>query len=155
MEYQTIHPGDAQIFHALLNEYYREGEDADTPQEQMDGFIQFLFEKVAQGQIQGCFAQAGEEYAGFFLWALDTPDFPFSQMPGWGTILEIGLRPTYRSRGYGKEMVRSIQQAMVIQGIHRCYVSAYGPAQSFWARCGFVENGMTADNGLPIMTKEL
>lgn len=46
MEYRKIRKEDEHIFHTLLEAYYREGEDADTPQEALDSFIGFLFSQA-------------------------------------------------------------------------------------------------------------
>ena len=153
MNYFEMSAKDYDIFHQLANAYYREGEDADTAQEEIDSFIGFLFEKVVKCEIKGCFVKDESFYIGFALWALDTKDFEFSEMPGLGTILEIGLIPEYRSSGKGKEFVAYIERNLQKEGVKQCYVSAYGPAQSFWKRCGYVENGKKASNGLPILIK--
>lgn len=155
MDYFEISENDYDIFHELANAYYREGEDENTPQEEVDSFIQFLFEKVLKHEIEGYFVKAKSTYIGFALWAIDTEDFEFSEMPGLGTILEIGLIPEYRSSGRGKEFVSYIENHLKKEGVMQCYVSAYGPAQNFWMHCGYVENGKTASNGLPVMVKTI
>ena len=155
MEYVKIGEQDAREFHRLAEAYYREGEDADTPQDGMDSFIRCLFEKVVSGEISGCFAKDGQETIGFALWAIDTEDFAFREMPGSGTILEIGLIPAYRAAGLGKRLVAYVEDRLLQNQIVQCYVSAYGPAQQFWSGCGYAETGTTAHNGLPIMVKSL
>ncbi len=155
MDYIQIEKKDYDRFHALMNAYYREGEDKDTPQDEIDAFIQFLFEKVTDHTIEGCFAKVGEIFIGFALWAVDTEDFAYSEMPGLGTIMEIGLIPSYRSSGLGKEFVLHIENSLRTKEVRQCYISAYGPAQNFWTHCGYAENGMKASNGLPIMVKDL
>ena len=155
MQFFPIGETDFDAFHKLADAYYREGEDAQTPQEEIDSFISFLFDKVVKGEIYGLFTKNGCEYIGFALWAIDTEDFAFCEIPGFGTILEIGIAPPYRASGRGKEFVSYIEQCIQRFGVKHCYVSAYGPAQTFWENCGYAENGKTANNGLPILTKEL
>ena len=87
---------------------------------------------------------------GFALWQLDTPDSPFSQKPGWGTILEIGLTPKFRGRGYGSALVCHAENA--VQAPNR-YVCAYGPAEGFWKKCGYRDSGELATNGLKLFIK--
>ena len=142
-------------FYDLANAYYREGEDASTPQEQIDQFISFLFDKIVSQEIHGYFVKEDQAYIGFALWALDTEDFAFSEIPGFGTILEIGIQSPYRGCGYGRKLVGFIEQFLSNQGISECYVSAYGPAQKFWSHMGYAESGATASNGLPIMVKSI
>ncbi len=155
MEYIEIRENDEEIFHQLLNAYYREGEDEHTPQSEMDSFIRLLFGKVINGEINGLFAKEGTAPIGFALWAIDIEGFAFSEMPGFGTILEIGVIPSCRSAGRGKQFVRWIETCLRSQHIQHCYVSAYGPAQAFWTHCGYAENGQKASNGLAIMTRAI
>ncbi len=153
MNYIEISKNDYDIFHELATAYYREGEDAETPQEELDAFIQFMFEKVISHEINGCFAKDESIYIGFALWTIDTEDFDFSELPTFGSILEIGLIPIYRSSGRGKEFVSYIENSLRTKEIEQYYVCAYGPAQKFWTSCGYVESGKIASNGLPIMVK--
>ncbi|MBR5968470.1 MAG: hypothetical protein IK001_07735, partial [Lachnospiraceae bacterium] len=83
VKYCAIGEGDYDAFHELLNEYYRDGEDADTAQEEIDAFIRLLFDKVLSKEIEGCLAKEEEQYIGFALWGVDTEDFDFSEMPGY------------------------------------------------------------------------
>ena len=147
MEFQPV--SDYGVFHLLLTEYYRDGADADTPQEAIDGVIRYLYDLYTQNAISGCIAWEGEPM-GFALWQLDTQDSPFSQRPGWGTILEIGLRPKFRDRGWGYDLVRHAEDA--VQAEQR-YVCAYGPAEGFWQKCGYRDSGELATNGLKIYVK--
>ena len=155
MEYLEICENDYAAFHELANAYYREGEDANTPQDEVDAFIRFLFDKVIHHEISGCFAKEEHELIGFALWAIDTETFAFHEISGFGTILEIGLRPSYRAAGRGKEFVSFIELCLRQKNINQCYVSAYGPSQKFWGHCGYQKSGQQAKNGLPILIKEL
>ena len=87
---------------------------------------------------------------GFVLWNVDSEDSPFSQKPGFGTILEIGVRKNVRRAGIGRKLVNLAEDLMRTD---RFYVCAYGPAQMFWSRLGYEFSGETAENGLPIMVK--
>lgn len=155
MEYIEIGQDDYEAFHSLACAYYREGEDSDTPQDEIDRFISYMFEMVTSHTIEGFFAKSGNDCIGFALWAVDSEYFEFSEMPGLGTIMEIGLISSCRNRGFGRKLVRHIEKILLGKGIKQCYVCAYGPAQKFWTHCGYVENWMTASNELPIMVKDI
>lgn len=155
VKYCEMCESDYAVFHELANAYYREGEDENTPQNEVDAFIRFMFDKVVSKEIKGYFTQNEGQYVGFVLWAIDTEGFAFSEIPGCGTILEIGITPAYRTSGLGKELVAFVEMCMRKENVTQCYVSAYGPAQGFWAHCGYEKNGQTASNGLPIMIKTL
>ena len=155
MDYIEICENHYSAFHELANAYYREGEDADTPQEEIDFFIRFLFEKVVNHEIFGYIAMDKNAYVGFALWGVDAEGFAFSEIPGYGTILEIGFIPSHRSKGNGRALVSHIEDCLLKMKINYCYVSAYGPAQKFWSCCGYVAIGKAANNGLPIMVKSI
>ena len=155
MEYIKICNNDYNIFHKIANAYYREGEDATTPQEEIDAFISFLFKIIINNEINGFFAKDKNTYVGFALCTIDNDSFDFSEIPGYVTILEIGLIPSYRLKGNGKRFISYLENYLSSENITNCYVSAYGPAQNFWSRCGYVKNEKIASNGLPIMVKKL
>ena len=155
MEFLSLRPQDRAAFRRLAVEYYRDGEEAETPLEAITAFIDSLFELVLTGTIGGYLAVEEENAVGFALFGMDTVDFPFSQMPGLGTILEIGLIPTRRGAGQGKALVQYIEDRLRELGAEKCYVSAYGPAEGFWTRCGYEKTAQTAQNGLPIFVKHI
>lgn len=155
MVYEQITSEDYSLFHRLLEDYYRDGEDAQTPQNELNDFIQMLFGMILEQTIHGSFINKDGLPAGFVLWALDTPALPFSEIPGAGTILEIGILPEFRRSGLGSQIVLYVEKQLISMGIFQCYVSAYGPAQEFWGKSGYTFHGATASNGLPIMVKQL
>ena len=155
MEFKEISSNDYPLFHDLLNDYYREGEDEWTEQEVIDSFIKLLFDKVIGREIDCCIVKENGEALGFALWAVDREGFDFSEIPSYGTVLEIGIVKQYRNRRYGVKLMSHIEDKLLEKGITDCYVSAYGPAQAFWSRCGFEDSGRIAGNGLPIMTKSI
>ncbi len=137
------------LFHSLLTEYYLEGEDAQTPQEELDAFIELLFDLCQKNTISGRIAFAGSA-VGFVLWGIDTVDFPFSNKPGYGTILEIGVIPSMRGDGLGRQLAQYAEEAMACE---KYYVCAYGPAERFWEKCHYRATGELAENGLKILQK--
>ncbi len=139
--------------HRMMVDYYRSGEDADTPQEVVDGFIRKLFDMALAGRIDGRLVRADGEDAGFVLWMKDEAGADFSALPGHGTILEIGLRPEFRGCGLGRSMVAYAEAQMRLLGVDGLYVAAYGPAQGFWAKCGYADSGSTGAGGLPLCVK--
>ena len=153
MEFKDLHRDDYPVFHKLLTAYYRDGEDADTEQAVLDSFIENLFSMVMEGRIQGMFMLLNGEVIGFALWMIDTADGIFSEIPGYGTFLEIGIRPAFRGNGLGFQAVAHAEARMKLSGAAHFYVSVYPPAAGFWTKCGYVKSGETASNGLHIYKK--
>ena len=148
MDFRKIENHDT--FHSLMEPYYREGADADTPQEELDAFISYLYGLVQDGTISGCIACAGEP-VGICLWWIDSEELPFSNKPGWGTILEMGLIPVCRGMGWGRELA---EYALSQMDVSNFYVCAYGPAEAFWKKCGYEDVGEIASNGLKLLVQE-
>jgi len=111
MDFKIVDSSDYATFHHLLNQYYREGEDEDTSQDQVDGFIQMLFDMVQQGKINCRLITADKANIGFVLWAIDTEALDFSEIPGMGTVLEIGIGKPYRRSGMGTKIVEYVDDA--------------------------------------------
>ena len=153
MKFQELCRADYPVFHELLTAYYRDGEDADTEQAVLDGFIESLFSMVMEQKIQGLFMVQNEEVVGFALWMIDTPDGLFSEIPGYGTFLEIGVSPAYRGNGFGFQAVQHVEAQMQQNGTAHFYVSVYPPADGFWTKCGYTKTEKIASNGLTIYQK--
>ena len=151
--YSSISSDSYPIFGELLNAYYRDGEDADTEQTVLDDFIQELFSLITENHIQGCFLQAEDRIIGFILWMIDTAGGTFSELPGYGTILEIGISPAFRGNGIGCRAVAHIEAQMRKSDISHFYVCVYPQAEGFWTKCGYVKTAEKASNGLYIYTK--
>ena len=81
---------------------------------------------------------------------MDSEDFFFRELPGFGTILEIGVLAGFRGKGYGKELSAFAESRM---GNVAKYICAYAPAEVFWEKCGYRESGELAENGLKIFVK--
>lgn len=152
--FEKITDTNHAVFRKLMTDYYRDGEDRDTPQEEIDGFVGLLSDRIMSGSINGRLVYPDcDTPAGFVLWMKDSPESDFSEMPGCGTILEIGLIRQCRKRGLGRALVRFAEEQMKDEGVNGFYVLAYGPAQEFWTRCGYENTHRLGTNGLPIFVK--
>lgn len=152
MKLVTISESHQTVFDQLLTGYYREGEDADTPQAELDDFISYLFGLCTDGTISGAIAFE-DKPVGFVLWNIDTEGSPFSNLPGHGTMLEIGVVPEARRSGLGRTLAAHAEAEMSRQGVEKFYVCAYGPAIAFWEKLGYKKTDMIAENDLPIYAK--
>ena len=150
MRFVSVAETEYPLFHRLMNDYYREGEDAQTPQDELDGFIRMLYDFCAQGKIMGAVAYDSVP-VGFVLWNIDSSDGVFCQKPGFGTILEIGICPEFRRKNLGTQLVKHAIDQMPVTD-H--YVCAYGPAETFWRHCGFWDSNEIGSNGLKIYVRQ-
>lgn len=140
-------------FKDMMLEYYREGEDEDTEQTIIEDFIRKLYSMVEDNKIEGRIIYEDTQLVGFVLWMMDIENSEFSEMPGYGTFLEIGINKENRRKGIGRCVVADIENRMMGQGIDKFYVSAYGPAETFWKKCGYVKTIKKASNELFLYEK--
>ena len=153
MTFEAITAESRASLEALMIAYYQEGEDADTPIDTIRDFIESLFQMICSGSIAGALLKNDGQYEDFCLWMKDDAQSDFSEIPGYGTILEIGVRPQFRKKGLGREIVRYAEMQMRETGVESFYVSAYGPAETFWESCGYQKTERVAQNGLPVFVK--
>lgn len=153
MTFEAITAESRASLEALMIAYYQEGEDADTPIDTIRDFIESLFQMICSGSIAGALLKNDGQYEDFCLWMKDDAQSDFSEIPGYGTILEIGVRPESRKKGIGIELVQYAEAQLKKMGTEHFYVSAYGPAESFWERCGYEKTERVAENGLPVFVK--
>ena len=149
MRFLSVTETEYPLIHSLMNDYYREGEDSQTSQDEIDGFIQYLYDLCLQGKIMGAVAFETTP-VGFVIWNIDTPEGAFCQKPGFGTILEIGINREFRHRGFGRKIA---EYALSMIAVLDYYVCAYGPAEAFWTKYGFRDSGEIAENGLKIYVR--
>lgn len=146
--------GNYERLEALMIPYFRDGEDADTPIDEICEFIEALYHMAERNEISGAILSVDGVDAGFVLFMQDRADSDFSELVGYGTILEIGLAPDFKGKGLGRTLVRHAESELEAIGIDEYYVSAYGPAQSFWLHMGYEPTARLAHNGLELHIKK-
>lgn len=153
LDYINISKDNYNVFHDLLVSYYRDGLDKNTPQDIIDDFIKQLFDMIVKNKIRGRLISLDKKIIGFIIWMIDEESSPYSVIPGYGTILEIGLSKNYRNKGIGKNIVEYVENQMFKKGVNNFYVTVYEPAKIFWINCGYVNTEEAAFNGLYIYKK--
>ena len=138
----------------MLTAYYREGEDADTPEAELEDFISLLLGLLEDGVLCGELLFKEHIPAGFVLFAMDAADYPFSECPGLGTIAEIGVVPSFRRQGCGRMLAAKAEEALRKQ-TQEAYVCVHPSAEAFWRSCGYRPTGRTGGNDLPLFIKPL
>ena len=154
-EFKEINQDNFRLFHDFMNEYYRDGEDTDTPQDKIDEFIKNLFDLIQEKSLLGVLSYFDNIFIGIVIWMKDIEGHNFSKIPGHGTIVEIGVIPSMRKRGLGCVLADYAEQELLKLNINGIYVIAYGPALNFWRKRGYIESGQVLSNGLPILVKAI
>ncbi|MCX7047804.1 MAG: GNAT family N-acetyltransferase [Candidatus Sumerlaeota bacterium] len=58
----------------------------------------------------------------------------------YGFICDVVVQPEYRSRGWGEEMIRQIEEGFRVRGVSQVQLHVYranDPARRFWLRMGY------------------
>jgi putative acetyltransferase len=61
-----------------------------------------------------------------------------------GYLHHLAVRPEYRGRGLGRQMVQRCLAALAALGIPKCVIFLFAdnePGERFWSRCGWSERG--------------
>lgn len=118
-----------------------------------------------QVQIQGIrsdihfeIAYLEQEPIGIAIFAIDWDTvYDFLDEPGYGTVRDFYITPTFRRQGFGLQFFRHIQQVLSGDGATAMYVcptSVIG--QLFWTAAGFRDSGkFDLENEQPIYTKTI
>lgn len=153
IDYINISKDNYNIFYDLMLEYYRDGEDSNTPQHIIDAFIKQQFNMIVEDKTQGKLISVNHEIVGFIIWMIDEKSSDYSIIPGYGTILEVGLVKNFRNKGIGKIVVKYAEKQMFLKEVNNFYVTVYNPAKIFWESCGYIKTEKIAFNGLQIYKK--
>ena len=155
LEYINIDTSNYEIMLCQMTDYYRNAEDADTPQQEIEDFIHMLFDMIQLGSIRGKLLYYDNVAVGFVLWGIDKEDDMFCEMPGYGTILEICVNEDCRMNGIGTAAVNYAEADMLNNGAKGLYVLAHPDAQGFWQRLGYIDSGNIGGNKLPVCIKAI
>ena len=136
--------------HDTLIEYYRTPEETD---ESLEGFVQTLFTLVRNGKILGNLIQCGDDAVGFVLYAADSRDSDFSELPGHGTILALQVEEPLRRQGIGTQIVNHVENELRGQ-VAGFYVCSIGESRPFWEKCGYSESQEKTTIGEVLFLKE-
>ena len=136
--------------HDELIEYYRTSEETD---EALEGFVQTLFTLIRNGKILGNLIADGDNNVGFVLYAADSRESDFSELPGHGTILALQVQESLRRQGIGRQIVRHVENELRSQ-VAGFYVCSLGESQPFWEKCGYAASQEKTTIGEVLFLKE-
>lgn len=136
--------------HDALIEYYRTPEETD---ESLEGFVQTLFTLVRTGKILGNLVECGDTPVGFVLYAADSRESDFSELPGHGTILALQVESAHQRQGIGTQIVRHVENDLRSK-VAGFYVCSVGTSQAFWEANGYQQSKEMASDGQPLLIKD-
>lgn len=154
-EFKQLKEENFKVFHDFMSDYYKDGEDSDTPQDEIDMFIKKLFSLIQEKIMYGVSAYLNDIFIGVVIWMKDTKEHEFSVIPEYGTIAEIGVIQSMRNRGVGCVLVDYAEREIIKLNIDKVYVIAYEEALSFWKKRGYKQSVQLKSKGLPVLIKKL
>lgn len=102
-----------------------------------------------------CFYES--EIIGFLYGKIDCPDDKGYIKAGFGNIMEFYVLPSYRRKGFGKEMYNYLEVFFRKHGVKQMYLTADPvTGRPFWMAMGFLDTGeISPDNNQTIFEKRL
>ena len=92
---------------------------------------------------------------GIAMFAIDSGTVHGLLKSGYGTVLELYIKPEYRRMGLGKDFFHHIEATLYDDGASNLYVTPdIVTGAPFWQSMGFIDSGLTdPDSKQPIYTK--
>ena len=107
------------------------------PEDIIRGKLSDLIDRMClDGTIRVDMAMAGDVFAGFSVYQIDTPESDWCKRPGWGFIREFYVVPAYRAQGTGAALAAHTEQSLRAMGASQLYLTST-EAVPFWQRCGW------------------
>ncbi len=136
--------------HNELIEYYRTPDETD---ETLEDFVKTLFSLIRKGKLYGNLVESDGDTVGFVLYAADSRDSDFSELPGHGTILALQVEPSHRRQGVGSQIVRHVENELRSK-VAGFYVCSLGESEPFWTACGYAASQEKTTAGEVLYLKE-
>ncbi len=149
------------IFHILMKDYAKEldeHQNRTTDPAILEKWTDSIIAKSKNDKsriLKLCYAD--DEAIGFLVAKIDQPNDKGYIRVGYGYIMELYVIPMQRRKGYGKTMLKHIEQFFREQGVTQMYLTSDPvTGKPFWSALGFKSRGeLSPDNGQEIFEKIL
>lgn len=139
-------------FANLLVAYFTEL-DIGIPEEVIRSkILPLILQEQHSKTLEIALMQEHDQYTGFSIYQIDSPDSDWCKRPGWGCIREFYIRPHLRRNGFGRVLAQWTEARLREMGATGLYLTA-DDALPFWAACGFHRCDEICSNNLEILTK--
>lgn len=161
IQYNKDNDNHYQIFIKLFSEYFDEictdKPEKNIPKHVMPRIVKIIGEETAKYKEWLYLCSMGVDIIGFALAQIDTHDNPMCKREGWGFIREFYIIPSFRKRGYAREMCFLLEKIIFDNGANHIYLTADpNTGVPFWEKMGYVFSGNIDDkNGNKIYEKNL
>lgn len=131
--------------HDLMLDYYRAA-DSESGDMVLDAYVETLLDLV-NAQVLDCrLADQDGAALGFAIFTKDRKGTDFTEMPGYGTIMELYVLPEYQRRGIGTQLAQEAEKLLREQDVKGFYICAYEAANGFWEKLGYKDSGEVGTN---------
>ena len=149
---QEILPTHHEILKEMMMAYY---EKYDFVKEELrEEVCQTYYDKVQKKEIMGNICLYGDTPIGFAFYRLDTEEWADSQLPGYGRVLEMGIAVKHHKKGFGKKILRFIEDELFHLKAEGIYVLGKGERTKFFTQQGYEHNGKYTEEHLPFLVME-
>lgn len=149
----TIGPENRLFLKNLMLDYYRVS-DPDESDAMLEAYADTLLELLDAEVLDCRLALEDSTPIGFTIFTKDRKGTDFTELPGYGTIMELFVLPEYRHKGIGTHMVEEAEALLRQKNILGCYICAHESSAPFWAKLGYADSGEKGTNDLPLWIKK-
>jgi len=149
---------DKYAFFPMMKWYYtRETIASANNQDAIEKYVDNIYHLLENGKLLGSIAYDENIPVGIVIYRIDREkeETSYSVLPGYGSIVNIGLIDAYRHRGLGNEIVAYVESVLKEKGVKNMYVCSSGPSDKFWKENKFSFNGKASPSGQSILEKEI
>ncbi len=159
IQFNPVTSETADLFLSLMRDYAKEldeHQNRSTNPATLEKWTDSIIAKSKNDKsriLKLCYAD--DEAIGFLVAKIDQPNDKGYIRVGCGYIMEFYVIPGQRRKGYGKAMLRHIEQFFREQGVIQMYLTADPvTGKPFWSALGFTSKGeFSPDNGQEIFER--
>lgn len=159
--YDKDQSGHYETFLPMFSDYFDEicsdKPDDNIPKEYLPKILGIIGDETKKYAIWLYLCVKGQEPVGFAMAQIDTTDNPLCKREGWGFIREFYIVPSYRRKGYAKQMCELIENVIYTNGARDIYLTAnQKTGVPFWEAMGYTFSGVVDEkNGNKIYEKTI
>lgn len=142
LTFELLNDDNKEAFFALL-------EECDVAQER----IRELYALTMADKVRARLCRLGAKPIGFITYMRDVEDAPFSQLPGHGTILNVGLTEAMRGQALSDKLIAYAEDDLRLSRVDGLYVTATKELIPFWQKHGYEKTNRLSTDYLPLLVK--
>ncbi len=152
--FELLTPENYKILKDMMRAMYKETSGNASEDEIEKQILQF-FDLLQEGKIKARLSRKGSTYMGFIFYMKDEKNTPYTQISGYGTVLQLGVLPKYRTSGIGTLMLKYAEDELKFLNIEGYYVRVTDENKDFFKKQGYQKTRYFDENNCAIYKKSV